>query len=1039
MSPVSPSAPRGVPLRRRLLAVALAGILPLALAAVVGLYFIAWSQGRQAEQRNLDVTRLAATAIETELNRSLAVLESLALSGAPGAGEPQSVEYAEMIQRILPMMPHWQSVLVISPQGKVLKRINNREIGEGGSLADPESFPHALSRGIPSIGNLVPTEDGGWAIPLRLPVMRDGQPVLMITVLLDPGAVYQVMFNARLPEGWYLTVLDANKRRIARTHNHHETIGQPASRELSMLIEHTPGSEGFGASRTVEGTFVYTAVVRMRGGADWIVAAGMPANQVEDAVTQTFLVWGSGLILSLLMAVAAALIAGRRISAPISKLREAAQAIGTGQVPVRPSSNIIEIREVGEALVSAGQARLDSEAEREHMLAHLAEAQGSLTQQVEDLKLLQELSNRLLRMPDLKAQLAAILDFLCRLHDTEFGMVILSEAGGPLRAKVVAGFEGLPRIAPDEADLSLAAELIGGQRLVISDIHSDPRFPGLGGLGCLGPFRSAHSTPIRSSDGSAIGALMVLSKARFAPDAWQIYLSDLCAGLASVYLDRVDIQAESETSQQRLQVALESSFARFCILVAQRDQDGTITDFRCEFINPRGAAMLQRPVDELEGRSAREILGRWHDTALFHSLASIVGLDQSRELDLHDETSTGSRWTHVIATSFGQRVAVWFPDITERKQQEQLILDADRRKDEFLATLAHELRNPLAPIRMAASLFGSPRASEEQKERSQHIIQRQVSHMAMLLDDLFDISRITLGKLTIRSEPLDLADIARAAVETARPKIESRQHALTLRIAEEPLPIEGDAMRLEQVVVNLLTNAAKFTPEGGRIEISCCAREGEAQLQVRDNGVGIAPDMLETIFEKFAQAPAQRGVVTTGLGIGLALASELARLHHGRVTVESQGLGTGACFTLCLPLRQGRAEPPPVAGPGTPQASPLRILVADDNPDITETLMSVLRLEGHEVVGAGDGEAALAQYQSFQPDVMILDIGMPRMRGDEVARQVRRNEVGRRIRLIAMTGWGQPGDKQNTLAAGFDVHLTKPVDAATLVRALRSA
>lgn len=1038
MSPVSPHAPRGVPLRRRLLAVAMAGILPLALAAVVGLYFVAWSQGQQAEQRNLDVTRLAATAIETELNRSLAVLESMALARTPDGGELQVSEYADMFQRILPMMPHWHSVLLVSPEGEVLKRVTRRQISEGGPLADPDSFYQALAKEVPSIGNLVRTYDGDWGIPLRLPVLRNGQPVLMITVLLRPGAIHQVIQNGRLPEDWYLTVLDGNKRRIARSHRHQETLGNPASKELVTLIDNTPGVEGFGSSRTVEGAFVYTAVVRMRGGADWIVAAGMPASQVENAVTQTFVVWGSGLILSLLMAVAAALFAGRRISAPIAKLREAAQAIGTRQVPARPLSNIIEIREVGEALVTAGQARRDSEAERDQMLTNLASAQDSLTQQVEDLKLLQDLSSRLLRMPSLETQCTAILEFLCRLHGTRFGMLILSEAGGPLRARVVTGFGELPRLSPDEADLRLAAELVGGQRLVISDIHHDPRFPGLCGLDCLGPFRSAHSTPVRSSDGSAIGAMLVVSQEHCEPDAWQIYLSDLCAGLVSVYLDRADIQAESQTSQQRLRVALESSFAPFCILVAQRDVTGTITDFRCEFINPRGAAMLQRPVEELEGTSAREILGHWQDSALFHTLVSIIGLDQSRELDLHDETSTGSRWTHVIATSFGKRVAVWFPDITERKLHEQLILDADRRKDEFLATLAHELRNPLAPIRMAASLFGSPRASEEQKERSQHIIQRQVSHMAMLLDDLFDISRITLGKLTIRPEPQDLGTIAQAAVETARPKLESRRHDLALHLSAEPIPIEGDAMRLEQIVVNLLTNAAKFTPEGGKVEVSCHTQNGEARLQVKDNGVGIAPAMLNVIFEKFAQAPAQQGVVTTGLGIGLALASELARLHGGRVEVRSDGLGTGACFTLCLPLFQGAAETFKPVAHELSDAQRLRILVADDNPDIAETLVAMLRLQGHEVVSAADGEAALAESEAFRPEVMVLDIGMPRMRGDELAKIVRQRDGERRVRLIAMTGWGQPGDKENALAAGFDVHLTKPVDAATLLGALRA-
>ncbi len=1037
MSPVPAS--RGVPLRRRLLAIALAGILPLTLVALVALYLLAASQERAAEQRNLDVTRLTATAIETELNRSFAVLESLALAPMLDGQKPDLDEYSAHVRRILPLMPHWYSLLVISPEGNLLRRISVQSVNREGSLADPDSFKAALHKAVPSIGNLARGPGGRWGIPIRVPVIRDGELKFMLTAVLLPSAIHQVIDTGRLPDGWYITVLDGNGRRIARSRLHESTVGEQASEALVNLLANSPGPEGFGLSQTVEGAPVYTAFVRLRGGPGWTVASGMPSSMVEQAVTQTFLMWGGGFILSLLAAIGAALVAGRRISGPIGALREAAQAIGNHQVPLLPSSNIVEIREVGEALVAAGRARQDSEQARDDMLVHLTQAEQTLTQQVEDLKQLQSLSSSLLRMPDLNAQLGGILQVLCQLHGTGYGMLLLSEGGGPLMARVVTGFTGLPRISPDEADLALAAQLIGGQRLVITDLHSDARFPNLANLHCLGPFTSAHSTPVRSSDGLAIGALMVLSEVPSQPDPWQIYLSDLCAGLASVYLDRAAIQATSEASQRSLRVALESSSAPFCILIAVRDGSGEIADFRCEFINPRGADMLQRPAQELIGVSALEVLGSWRESRLFQVFAEIVGLDESRELDLANEGGAAPRWIHVIATSFGERVAVWFPDITERKQQEQLIREADRRKDEFLATLAHELRNPLAPIRMAASLFGSPRATEQQKERSQHIIQRQVSHMAMLLDDLFDISRITLGKLTIRPEPLDLRTIAQSALETARPKIASRNHRVSIALPPEPLRILGDAMRLEQVVTNLLTNAAKFTPEGGSIRLSCHRGEGQACLVVQDDGVGITAELLGTIFEKFAQAPAQRGVVTTGLGIGLALARELARLHGGDVTAASAGPGEGASFTLCLPLQEDLPAPVVRVDERSTKGGALKILVADDNRDIAETLATVLRLEGHEVEAVLDGEAAMDIYERMGPDVVLLDIGMPRMRGDEVARAIRKRENGTRVRLIAMTGWGQPSDKEMALEAGFDVHLTKPVDAQTLLQVLRGA
>jgi signal transduction histidine kinase len=1035
--PDSAPASRGVHLRRRLLAIALAGMLPLGLVAAAGLYYLAVSQEILAERRNLEVTRLAATAVEAELNRSIAVLETLSLSPLLDGQSPRLDEFAELIQRIIPIMPHWSAVQLLTADGQVLQRISQRTVEPSGTLADLSSFERARQLRLPIIGDLSTGMGGEWGIPLHVPALRGEGSRFVLTAELKPSAINQVISSGRLPEGWYITVLDSNGVRVARSYLHEQTVGQRPSAELVRLMENSTGAESFGPSRTVEGAPVYTAVVRLRSAPGWMVASGMPASQVEDAVTRSVVLWGGGFFISLIMAITAALIAGRRISAPMTKLREAAQAIGNRQVPAPSCSNIIEIREVGEALVLAGRGRLESEAERDRMLDHLAEAQGHLSRQVEDLKLLQMASSELLRMPDLDAQLTAILQVLCRLHGTEFGMIVLSERGGPLRTRVVAGFPGLPRVSPNEADLAFAAELVGGQRLIIADLHADRRFPDLGELGCLGPFRSAHSTPVRSSDGSAIGAMIVLSQVTGQPDPWQIYLSDLCAGLASVYLDRADIQQVSEVSQQRLRVALESSSAPFCILVAVRDQSGAIVDFCCEFINPRGATMLQRPLSELGGILVAEILGDWQSSRLFQTLVSIVGQNESRELDLHSASQETPRWTHVIATSFGERVAVWFPDITERKQQEQVIRDADRRKDEFLATLAHELRNPLAPIRMAASLFGSPRATEEQKQRSQHIIQRQVSHMAMLLDDLFDISRITLGKLTVRAEPLDLREVAQAALETARPRIEARGHAVSIQLPSDPLPIQGDAMRLEQVVTNLLTNAAKFTPEGGALRVACFIENDQACLSVEDNGVGIAPGMLGTIFEKFAQAPAQRGVVANGLGIGLALARELARLHGGDVCATSQGPGAGSCFTLRLPLRHELPVAEAVPATTPPTTTPLKVLVADDNRDIAETLVAMLRLEGHEVVSASDGQEALSLYATFEPDVMVLDIGMPRLRGDELARTIRARPDGGRVRLIAMTGWGQPSDRQMTLAAGFDRHLTKPVDPTILLEALR--
>ena len=389
------------------------------------------------------------------------------------------------------------------------------------------------------------------------------------------------------------------------------------------------------------------------------------------------------------------------------------------------------------------------------------------------------------------------------------------------------------------------------------------------------------------------------------------------------------------------------------------------------------------------------------------------------------------RWVRLIATPFEHRLAVWFADVTKSKRQEQAILESDRRKDEFLATLAHELRNPLAPIRLAAGLFGSPSASEAQKLRSQQIIERQVRHMALLLDDLFDISRITLGKLMLRKESLVLRTVIEAAIETARAKIEAKQHELIVELPEEPILLDADPLRLEQILVNLLNNAAKFTAQGGQIRVRAALKEGTATVSVADNGLGIAREHLQLIFERFAQVPTTQTQVNAGLGIGLALAKGLATLHGGDIRVSSEGVGLGAEFELSLPaLAPPRREAQPVKADES-GAHTRRVLVADDNRDIAETMAEVLRLEGHDVHLAFDGFEAFERYRQLEPEVVLLDIGMPGLRGDEVARMIRSSDS--RVRLVAITGWGQPSDKENALAAGFDVHLTKPVDIAQLI------
>ena len=368
------------------------------------------------------------------------------------------------------------------------------------------------------------------------------------------------------------------------------------------------------------------------------------------------------------------------------------------------------------------------------------------------------------------------------------------------------------------------------------------------------------------------------------------------------------------------------------------------------------------------------------------------------------------------------------------RASEQALRDADRRKDSFLATLAHELRNPLAPIRTAAQILGSQRLEPQQLHWAQQVIQRQVAHMALLLDDLLDIARITQGKLELKMERVRLTEIVDAAVETARPLLDSKHHQLTVTLPSEQLVLQTDPVRLSQILSNLLTNAAKYTDPAGHIELSGGVQNDTLWLSVKDDGIGIAPEALTRIFDMFSQIDSASVRAEGGLGIGLALVKGLLELHGGTIEATSEGLGQGSKFTVHVPLvastatqkRASGADAPPLATAGR------RVMVADDNTDAAEALAMLLELAGHEVRVAHGGRAALAIAQTFRPDVALLDIGMPDLSGYEVAKELRRLSWGAGICLVALTGWGRDDDRQRAMVAGFDRHLTKPIDAGAL-------
>jgi signal transduction histidine kinase len=722
-------------LRRRLLLLVAAGILPLAAMAGLGLLALFDQQRKQADRSGIEVTRALATAVDAELGRSVAVLQAIALG--PALDTDDLRRYHATISRVLETRPDWITMTLADPSGRQLLNAR-RPFGQVlPQVLDMPSLEAVTRSQAPVVGNLIKSADE-VGIPIRVPVVRQGEVRYVLTGALKPEAFVELLNRQRLPPDWVISVFDAKGQRVARSRQHAEFLGQPASPSLQALMA-ARGEEGWGLTRALEGDPVYSAYTRSRS-TGWTIAIGIPPSVVEAGARGSLAAYGGGIALSLVLGLLAALIVARSIVTPMAWLRSAAQALGRREPVVAPRPSVLEIDEVGRALAAAAEQQARHEVERDELLRR-----------------------------------------------------------------------------------------------------------------------------------------------------------------------------------------------------------------------------------EREARSAAE--------------------------------------------------------------------GANRAKDEFLAMLGHELRNPLGAISNAARLLEHPRTDAVTAQRAREIISRQSDHLTRLTDDLLDAGRAVMGKISLQRRPLELAALTSSALATLRASGRTANHRLIHTL--EPVWVEGDPIRVEQILSNLVINAAKYTPLPGTIRVSLRKENGEAVLRVADDGVGMSEDLVARAFDLFVQGERGLDRVHGGLGIGLTLVRRLAEMHGGTATAKSDGAGRGSEFTVRLPA----IAPPAFAPARAAQASPaLRrsILVVEDNDDARESLRRLLEFTGHRVGVAADGAAGLAAALVSKPEVVLIDIGLPKMDGYEVARRIRATAGDWRPFLVALTGYGLPEDRGRALDAGFDAHLVKPVDHSAL-EALLSA
>jgi signal transduction histidine kinase len=1075
-------------LRSHLITLVLVAVLPLLVFSAIVLALVADSE-RDATERGLRATgRAVGTAVDHTLDKAIGALEVLASSELLDAGDLPTFHAAAV--RALEGQPGWLSVSVVDAQGD--QRLNTLQ-PTGTQLpppADATTIATVLARRTPVVSDLISGGLPGRAhVVVAVPVLREGSLRGAVLTALDAATLARVLDAQQLPGAWTAGIVDGRGLIVARTPESSHYTGQPARPEYVAFTERRDG----GATRLpgLDGLRRHTVFSRLQH-ARWTVYLALPATTMDAVLQRSLWALIGGGIFFLAAGLVLAVVVGRRVTTPIVLLSSAATRLGAGQLPEAPPvSGVHEVAALAAALTDAARRRREIEAEREIFLGRAEAARERAALLAEASRLLASSLDYEATLERLARLLVPALADLCVVDligdDGEIRRVAAAHADP---AKEEAARELARRFSPDRrGHHPVARALRSGRPELATDISTDALEaiapdPAHRELAHAMAYASYLVVPITARE-RTLGAISLVSAGsgrRYTAE--DVPLAEDIARRAAVAIDNARLYRQSEARLRAAEAAAEiGGFLNQALdpeVVGRRIAEsvrallglGTSLFYR---VNPSTLEMTVVAV------SGTQIRGLEPGTTLPAGSATVgLAVRERRPVTTPDFISdprialTSEERTILEETPFRSVLAVPLLShervigvlaLGDRKgrsfRQEEVLLaqgfaeqaalalenarlyaearDANRAKDEFLATLSHELRTPLTAMLGWVRMLQSGSLDVVTRERALQVIDRNTKLQAQLIDDLLDVSRIVTGKLSLELKAVDVGAIVEAALDAVTLGAQAKSVTLERRIDPAAGPAWGDAHRLQQVVWNLLSNAIKFTPSGGRVTVSVDREDPHVVVRVADTGVGIAPEFLPYIFDRFRQADSTTTRAHGGLGLGLAIVHHLVTLHRGTVTAASDGPDRGATFTVRIPLAPlrvtERTMPGVVSVDRLPPLAGIRVLVVDDDPDARDLVTAVLGQSGAEVLTAASSQEALDALARARPHVLVSDLSMPGDDGYALLERVRALGLDRggHVAAVALTAFARAEDRARALAAGYAVHIPKPVEPAALV------